>query len=99
MTKLYMIDCVSTYHIRYCVEAEDATQLGEIIRIINEGNHELIEFSQDYLGENVITSSHIKSENDYLEIFDKDNSYLKEWNDEQKLNLINKKETTFPEIV
>ena len=90
MKKLYMIDCIATHHIRYCVETEDTSQIGEIIRLIDEGDNELTEFSQDYLGEKVVTTSHIISEEEYLKVFDEDNDYLKEWDKEKKLEFINK---------
>ena len=86
---LYMIDCVATHHIRYCVEAEDETQLGEVIKLIDEGNNELIEFSQEFLGEKVVTYGIIISKEEYLKMFDEDNEYLKGWSKEKKLGFIN----------
>jgi hypothetical protein len=42
------------------------------------------EFSQKHLGETIF-SSRIISEKDALDLFDEDNDYLKDWNDEQKM--------------
>ena len=87
---LYMIDCIATHHIRYCVEVEDETQLGEVIRLIDEGNIELTEFSQEFLGEKVVTYGIIMSKEEYLKMFDEDNKYLNGWSEEKKLEFINK---------
>jgi len=89
MKKLYMIDCIAIHKISYCVEVDEITQLGEITRIINEGDHELEEFSQEFLGEKVVSNYHIFND-EYVKIFDKDNEYLKDWNTEKKLEFINK---------
>lgn len=45
------------------------------------------EFSQDWMGEYIIDSQ-ILSEKATLELFDRDNPYLKSWSNEQKLNWI-----------
>ena len=96
--QLYMIDCVVMHRIRYCVEVEYTDQLGDIIEEINDsGNgtsdHDLVEFSQSYLGEKVITNRAI-TKDEYLEIFDNDNDYLRNWTTKMKKQLINKIDET-----
>jgi len=91
MSKLYMIDCTSTHHIRYVIETgDDVTILEKILCDVDENDHELKEFSQDFLGETVISASRIVSEDEYLLMFDEDNEYLKDWNKEKKLEIINR---------
>jgi len=45
--------------------------------------------SQEHLGEIPISNREITRE-EYLNIFNKDNDYLKSWTDDQKFNLINR---------
>lgn len=95
MSNLYMIDCVSTHHIRYCVKVETKEQLQNVFEKIDQSNydashdHSLTEFSQEFLGEKVISASKITSEEEYLKIFDEDNEYLSDWSEYQKLDFIN----------
>ena len=47
------------------------------------------EMSQEWLGEIPVSHREI-TEDEYLKIFDKDNEYLKDWDKEQKLNMIHR---------
>jgi len=46
------------------------------------------ELSQDYLGENIIDTEIVDGEEKILEIFDRENEYLKDWSREQKLEML-----------
>lgn len=46
------------------------------------------ELSQDYLGENIIDTEIVDGEEKILEIFDRENEYLKDWSREQKLEMV-----------
>ena len=48
---------------------------------------EASEFSQEWLGESISRAIEI-TEDDYLVLFDRDNDYLKEWDEFFKNNLI-----------
>ena len=73
---------------RYVVEAKSEEHaLDEVV--MNEHDPEFKEFSQEHIGTHIFSSREIK-EKGYLKLFDKDNHYLKNWTDEQKLDLINK---------
>jgi hypothetical protein len=52
-------------------------------------NRNLKEFSQKHIDENIMSVWEI-DENKYLETFDRDNEYLKDWSNEQKFNYLNK---------
>lgn len=90
MKKLVMVDVLSQFRIRYCVEVEDNVDhaLDEVT--INEFDSNFVEFSQQHLGPTVILSHREITEEEYLKMFDSDNDYLKDWSKEQKLKFINK---------
>jgi len=89
-TKLYLVETISFFRNRFVVSAkkeEDA--LDEVA--FNTGevyNEEWREFSQKHIDEN-ITSAREITRDEYLKLFNKDNDYLAQWSDDQKLNFIN----------
>ena len=85
--KLYLVEVVSTFRMRYVVEArEESHALDEVV--MNEHNIDFKEFSQEHIGTHIFSSREL-SATDYMELFDKDNSYLKNWTDAQKIDMIN----------
>lgn len=89
MKKLVMVDYISQHHVRYVVEVEDNIDhaLDEVL--CRQGDTDFHEFSQKWLGETYISHREISKE-EYLKIFNIDNDYLQSWNEEQKLQFINK---------
>ena len=86
--KLYIVDVMSTFRMRYVVEAEEESHaLDEVVYRENEPDFK--EFSQEHIGTHIFSSRKI-SKDEYLELFDKDNDYLRNWSKKQKLNHINK---------
>ena len=84
---LYVVDVVSTFRMRYVVEAkEEGHALDEVA--IRESDTEFKEFSQEHIGTHIFSSREI-SKKEYLELFDKDNDYLKTWSKSQKFEFIN----------
>jgi hypothetical protein len=90
MKKLVMVDCLSQFRIRYCVEVEDDVDHAYDEIIMREGDTEFKEFSQLHLQPTVFISHEEISKEQYLRMFDEDNAYLKSWTEEQKLEFINK---------
>ena len=91
MKKLVMVDCLSQFRIRYCVEVEDDIDhaLDEIL--MESDSLEFQEFSQEHLLPSPVILSHKEiSKEEYLKMFDEDNDYLKGWDEHQKLQFINK---------
>ena len=81
----YLVETISMFRMRYVVEAlEEAHACDEVVM----NNGDLCEFSQLHLDE-VITSSREIDDAEYLRLFDRDNDYLKDWTDDQKLNAVN----------
>jgi len=85
--KLYMVEVMSTFRMRYVVEArEEEHALDEVV--MNEHRTEFKEFSQEHVGTNIFSSREI-SATDYMELFNKDNEYLKVWPIDKKMSFIN----------
>lgn len=86
--KLYVVDVMSTFRMRYVVEAKNEDHAWDEV-VCNEHNTDFKEFSQVHVGTHIFSSREVDTK-EYLELFDKDNSYLSKWTDEQKLGMINK---------
>ena len=88
--KLYLVETVSMFRVRYVIEAKDESDaLDEVACYSTGGSENLTEFSQKHIDE-VITSSRKLSDKSYLKLFDKDNDYLKNWTDDEKRIYINR---------
>ena len=86
--KLYLVETVSMFRMRYVVEAKDESHALDEVTFHATCGEQLKEFSQKHIDE-VIVSSRKISNKSYLKLFDKDNDYLKNWNEEQKLQYVN----------
>jgi hypothetical protein len=92
LKKLYVVDVLSSFRLRYVVEAkEESHALDEVV--CRESETEFKEFSQEHLGTNIIDSREISLEQ-YHALFLRDNQYLKGWQNEQQRTFINKIEYT-----
>jgi malate/lactate dehydrogenase len=89
MSKLVMVDVLSSFRIRYVVKVESDVRdaLDEVVW--REGDTTFKEFSQKHIDPTAIIDHREITEEEYLELFDKDNGYLKTWTDEQKKSFIN----------
>lgn len=90
--KLVMVDCISQFRMRYCVEVED--DIGHALDHVTMYEHDpdkLKEFSQLHIGNHIISHREIDKE-EYLRMFDEDNDYAKNWDEEQKFKSINEVE-------
>jgi len=88
MSKLYLVETISMFRMRYVVECDEEGHALDEVTMHNTGGEELKEFSQQHLDE-VISSSRELSKIEYLDLFDKDNDYLKNWSAQEKMNLVN----------
>lgn len=89
--KKYIVETISIFRMRYVVEAKEETHaLDEVTMNVSGGYDEnWKEFSQNHVDECIVSSREITDE-EYFQIFDKDNDYLKDWSDDQKLQFVNK---------
>jgi len=89
--KKFLVQTVTTYRISYVVEAEDEFHAEtRVMDGITTGG--LKEFSQKHLDECMYDTRRIKKKA-YIELFDKDNAYLKEWPLKMKYELVNRADT------
>lgn len=84
--KKYLVETVSIFRHRYVIEAKEEEHACDEV-VCNDGN--LKEFSQYHVDEN-ITSVREIDDAEYLKVFDKDNEYLKDWEEERKFSFVNK---------
>ena len=86
-TQLVLVECISTFRNRYVVEVpigtdnygKDKSEWALDTVVMNEAK----EFSQEYLGEQIVSHRVITSE-EALELCDKDNDYVKSWTTDKK---------------
>jgi hypothetical protein len=77
-----IVEALHQYRMRYVVEVPIGQKEWATDTVIME---EAKEFSQESLGETIISSRVIK-EDEILKLCDEDNDYVKTWNDEHKFN-------------
>ena len=84
--KLYLVETSSVHKIKYVVECDER----EITKILEEEDVDFPkEYDQEHVGEKVIAFTELKGKEEYLQLFEKEDHYLKSWSDEKKLELIN----------
>ena len=80
--KIYIVETVSMFRIRYAVACRSAEHAGDTVTM-----QEAPELSQEHLTE-TITSIREVDQAEYLRVFNEDNDYLSSWTEAQKLNMI-----------
>jgi hypothetical protein len=81
----YLVETVSVFRMRYVVEANNASDARDEVTL-NVGDN-FHEFSQLHLDE-MISSTREIDDTEYLRMFDEDNVYLKDWDEEQKFRFV-----------
>jgi hypothetical protein len=82
-TKIVLVDALVSYRMRYAVElAEDSPEEWARDTVTME---QAVEFSQECLGEQIL-SHRVITEAEFLQQFDKDNSYLADWPADKKFD-------------
>ena len=81
----YLVETVSVFRMRYVVEAKNASDARDEVTL-NVGDN-FHEFSQLHLDE-MISSTREIDDVEYLRMFDEDNVYLKDWDEEQKFRFV-----------
>jgi len=78
----YLVETVDFFRMRYVVECESAEHAKDVVVM-----KEVEEFSQLHIDE-MITSTRVIDDAEYIRVFDEDNDYLREWSDEQKFKYV-----------
>ena len=97
MSKDYVVvTCISSYRMRYVMHKDDLQKLNTEKQVngIEWAKdtvtcEECDEFSQEHMGEYIVDTA-IIDEQEMLELFDKENHYLKDWSKEQKIEWVKK---------
>lgn len=94
-----VVTTTSTHRMRYCVPWSELQKMTPNVGLTYDKAitwakdsvtiEEVKEFSQDWLGEQIV-DAFILDEERVLQLFDRDNDYLKNWPKEQKLEYVNK---------
>lgn len=94
-----VVTCISSFRERYCIPVSELQKLNEDKVMSTEEAiewaqdsvtmEEVREFSQHWLGETILDTFVLDKER-MLALFDRDNDYLKNWTEEQKLNYVHK---------
>jgi len=80
-TELVLVECVSTFRMRYVVEVPKGNTIWALDTItMNEAD----EFSQEHIGEQIV-SHRVVSEDEVIALCDVDNHYCSSWTREKKL--------------
>lgn len=82
----YLVETISMFRMRYVIEANNADDAKDEVTMNNDGN--LHEFSQQHLDE-IITSTREIDREEYLRLFNEDNDYLQDWDEDQKFKFLN----------
>lgn len=80
----YLVETVVTYKMMYVIECEDEEHAGDTV-VMDEAE----EFSQKFISENILSIREVKDE-EIVAMCDRENSYLTEWTDEQKMSLVHR---------
>ena len=86
--KLYLIETISMFRMRYIVEDENPEWANDTY-IMNAGKDDFRELSQ-YHADEVMISTREVSQEEMIRIFDEDNPNFVDWSLDRKLKFINR---------
>ena len=84
--ELILVECISTFRMRYVVEVPAGKKEWAMDTVVM---NEAEELSQEHLGEQIV-SHRVIDEDEYLRIFNEDNDYLRSWDRDKKMRMINR---------
>jgi hypothetical protein len=91
MSKYILVDAISQFRMRYVIEVPDTHNDGEFPCTAEQWAMDTVtmqeakEFSQEWLGETIVSAHEITSEKIITQC-DEDNDYCKTWTREQKMD-------------
>lgn len=96
MSKIVLVETISTFRHVYAVELNDDEPneyaLDSVVFYATGGNEPMMEdFAQEHVSEDIF-SHRVISEEEYIRMFDEMNDYLKDWSPEQKKKFIYKRD-------
>ena len=91
MSKYVLVEALAQYRMRYVIEVPDDHNDGELPCSAKQWAEDTVtmeemkEFSQEWLGETIISSRELSKEQ-IMDLIEEDNDYCKAWTDDQKFN-------------
>jgi len=89
-----VVTCVSSYRMRYVMHKDDLQKLNpdQLCNPVEWAKdtvtcEECSEFSEEHVGEYVVDTATL-NEQQVIDLFDKENDYLKKWSREKKINWV-----------
>ena len=89
MSKIVLVETVQTFRHLYALELKDDEPTEYALDTVVMQEKGLDEFAQQHINEDIF-SYRVISEEEYIQIFDQMNDYLKEWPAEEKKKFIYK---------
>jgi hypothetical protein len=92
MSKYILVDAISQFRMRYVIEVPDTHNDGEYPCTAEQWAMDTVtmqdakEFSQEWLGETVVSAHEITNEH-IIKLCDEDNEYCKSWDREKKMEV------------
>ena len=92
MSKYILVDAISQFRMRYVVEVPDSHSDGEYPCTAEQWAMDTVtmseakEFSQEWLGETIVSAHEITNEH-IIKLCDVDNEYCKSWTTEEKMKV------------
>lgn len=83
-TEIVLVETISMFRMRYAVRVPKGKSEWALDTVTCD---EAKELSQEHLTETIV-SHRVITEKEYLDIYDDDNAYLREWDDDKKLEQI-----------
>ena len=89
MSKLVLVETVSTFRHVYAVRVDDQDPADYALDdvALNMGEDTISEVAQNHIAEDIF-SHRVVTEDEYLKFFDQENDYLKHWPKEKKIEFI-----------
>jgi hypothetical protein len=94
MTKIILVETVSMFRHVYAVELNDDEPNEYALDDVTcdmYNSEKLEDFAQQHISENIL-SHRVITEEEYIQLFDEMNDYLKDWSMDQKKKLIYKRD-------
>lgn len=83
-TEFVLVECVSQFRMRYVVEVPKGKAEWALDTVTC---NDAVEFSQEHLGETIVSHRVLKDRVEVIELCDQDNAYCKPWEDEKKFEV------------
>lgn len=91
MTKIVLVETISSFRHVYAVELNDDEPIEYALDDVVSGEKGLDEFAQKHIAEDIF-SHRVISEEEYIQMFDELNDYMRQWTPEQKKKFIYKRD-------